>query len=61
MVEDEAKRAALPEGLVDGVREIEEGRKIDNLAKVEAPIMAEAKEPLAKGKMGKKQMGQKAR
>lgn len=55
---DETKRAGLPEGLVDGIKEIEEGRKID-LNKVETPIMLEAKTPLAKGKQGKKQMGQK--
>lgn len=56
----EEEKKGLPAGLVDGVREIEEARKIA-LERVEAPVMAEAKAPLAKGKMGKKQMGQKAR
>lgn len=50
---DENRRAGLPEGLVDGIREIEEGRKID-LNKIETPIMLEAKTPLAKGKQGQK-------
>lgn len=57
LAEEEAKKE-LPQGLVDGVREIEDARKIADLARVEAPIMAEAKAPLAKGKMGKARMGQ---
>ena len=57
----EEEKKSLPAGLVNGITEIEEGRRIENLAKVEAPIMAEAKAPLAKGKQGKKQMAQKAR
>lgn len=44
-----------PQGLVDGVKEIEEARNID-LAGVEAPMMAEAKQPMAKGKQGRKEM-----
>lgn len=52
-VEEQEKRL-----LIDGVKEIEEARNID-LAKVEAPIMAEAKAKLPEGKMGKKAMGQR--
>jgi small subunit ribosomal protein S35 len=46
-----------PAGLIDGIKEIEEARNID-LSKVEAPLMAEAKMPMAKGKQGKKEMRQ---
>ncbi|THY93273.1 hypothetical protein D6C93_05679 [Aureobasidium pullulans] len=46
-----------PAGLIDGIKEIEEARNID-LSRVEAPLMAEAKQPMAKGKQGKKEMRQ---
>jgi len=47
--------------VVDGVRAIEEGSEIADLRRVEAPVMAMAGQALPKGKMGKKQMGQKGR
>jgi len=56
----EEHRKSLLDGLVDGVEAIENARRV-KLEQVEAPIMAEAKAPLPKGKMGKKQMGQKSR
>ncbi|KAK3686272.1 37S ribosomal protein S24, mitochondrial [Vermiconidia calcicola] len=43
--------------LVSGLKAIEEARKID-AKKTEQPIMAEARQPLPRGKMGKKEMGQ---
>jgi len=46
-----------PAGLIDGIKEIEEARNID-LSRVEAPMMAEAQRPMAKGKQGKKEMRQ---
>ena len=63
----DAKRKAkmLEEGkkieedkLISGLRAIEEARRID-AAKVEEPIMANARQALPSGKMGKKEMGQK--
>ena len=42
------------------IEAIEEARKID-LTKVEEPLMAEARAPVAAGKQGKKQFGQTAR
>ncbi|KAH0336244.1 hypothetical protein KCU81_g8652, partial [Aureobasidium melanogenum] len=53
----EQTRKDSPAGLIDGIKEIEEARNID-LASVEAPMMAEAKMPMAKGKQGKKEMRQ---
>ena len=62
----EGKRTAkmLEEGkkveedrLVSGVRAIEQQRKVD-VKKAEEPVMVEARQPLAKGKMGRKEMGQ---
>lgn len=49
------QRSESPAGLIDGIKEIEEARNID-LARAEAPLMAEAKMPMAKGKQGKKEM-----
>ena len=46
--------------VVSGLDAIEAARKID-VPKVEQPIMAEARMPLAKGKQGKKEMGQRGR
>jgi len=43
--------------LVSGADAIETARQI-KLQQVEEPVMAEARQPLAKGKMGKKEMGQ---
>jgi small subunit ribosomal protein S35 len=66
-VELEAKRKAsmLEEAkqieedrLVHGLRAIEEARKVD-AAKVEEPLMANARQSLLSGKMGKREMGQK--
>lgn len=63
----DAKRKAsmLEEGkkieddkLVSGLRAIEEARRVD-AAKIEEPIMANARQALPSGKMGKKEMGQK--
>ena len=62
-VEEEGRRKIEAGGagaIVSGIEAIEEGRKID-VNRVEAPIMAEARAALPKGKMGKKQMGQKGR
>jgi small subunit ribosomal protein S35 len=59
----EARQAAQqlkmesPAGLVDGIKQIEEARSID-LSSIEAPLMAEAKMPMSKGKQGKKEMMQ---
>jgi small subunit ribosomal protein S35 len=53
----EQTKKESPAGLIDGIKEIEEARNID-LSKVEAPLMAEAKMPMAKGKQGKKEMRQ---
>lgn len=47
--------------LISGIEAIEEGRKLSDLRRMEAPIMAEATAGLPRGKMGKKQMGQKGR
>ncbi|KAL1310567.1 hypothetical protein AAFC00_000846 [Neodothiora populina] len=55
----EAKQAETVAGLIDGIQAIEFSRNI-NAAKVEAPVMASVKAPLPSGKMGKKEMGQKA-
>lgn len=51
------KEAELVEagGLISGVRAIEEGRQID-LARVEAPIMAQAQKSMPKGKQGKREL-----
>lgn len=46
--------------VVSGLDAIEEARKID-LQKAEQPMMAEARAPLAKGKQGRKEMGQRGR
>lgn len=54
---EEERRDTLLGGLVDGIKEIEEARVIDVMA-VEAPIMAQAKAPLPKGHIGRKEMGQ---
>ena len=63
----DAKRKAsmLEEGkkieedtLISGMKAIEEARRID-AAKVEEPIMANARQALPSGKMGKKEMGQR--
>ncbi|QIW99894.1 hypothetical protein AMS68_005412 [Peltaster fructicola] len=43
--------------IVSGVDAIDRARQIDS-RRVEEPIMAEARRPLLKGKMGKKEMGQ---
>jgi small subunit ribosomal protein S35 len=60
-VEGEAKvETAEAKKLVSGLDAIEEARKID-LSKVEEPLMAEARAPIAAGKQGKKQFGQTAR
>lgn len=60
-VEGEAKvQAAEEKKVVSGLDAIEEARKID-LEKAEAPLMAEARAPLAKGKQGKKEFGQGGR
>lgn len=59
LLEQEEARKGLPAGLVDGVKEIEEARRIENLARMEAPLMAEAKASLPSGKQGKKAMGQR--
>lgn len=45
---------------VSGLDAIEQARKID-LQKVEEPLMAEARAPIATGKQGKKQFGQTGR
>jgi small subunit ribosomal protein S35 len=60
--EGEAKVEATTEAkrVVSGLDAIEEARKID-LSKVEEPLMAEARAPIAAGKQGKKQFGQTAR
>jgi small subunit ribosomal protein S35 len=60
-VEGEAKvQAAEAKKVVSGIEAIEEARKID-LSRVEQPLMAEARAPLAKGKQGKKEFGQSGR
>lgn len=46
--------------VVSGLDAIEEARKV-NVQKVEEPMMAEARAPLAKGKQGRKEMGQRGR
>ncbi|KAI4726405.1 hypothetical protein E4T49_05909 [Aureobasidium sp. EXF-10728] len=56
LLAEQAKKES-PAGLIDGIKEIEEARNID-LSRVEAPVMAEAKRPMAKGKQGKKEMRQ---
>ncbi|CAD0112523.1 unnamed protein product, partial [Aureobasidium uvarum] len=56
LVAEQTKKES-PAGLIDGIKEIEEARNID-LSRVEAPVMAEAKRPMAKGKQGKKEMRQ---
>lgn len=43
--------------LVSGVAAIEAARQV-NARKIEEPVMAEARQPLPKGKMGRKEMGQ---
>ena len=43
--------------LVSGIEMIQEAAKID-VKKVEEPMMVEARQPLAQGKMGRKEMGQ---
>lgn len=53
----EQTKKESPAGLIDGIKEIEEARNID-LSKVEAPLMAEVQRPMAKGKLGKKEMRQ---
>jgi small subunit ribosomal protein S35 len=59
--EGEAKvEATQAKKAVSGIDAIEEARKID-LTKVEEPLMAEARAPIAAGKQGKKQFGQTAR
>lgn len=65
---DESRRALLlAEGervekgrIVNGAAEIERDRQL-RLNKVEEPIMAEARQTLPRGKMGKAEMGQKGR
>ncbi|GAB7358750.1 hypothetical protein MBLNU230_g3979t1 [Neophaeotheca triangularis] len=63
-LEARRKGAMLEEGkrveedrIVGGVAAIEAARRIQ-LEAVESPVMAEARMPLAQGKVGKKQMGQ---
>lgn len=56
----EQSRADSVAGLINGVQEIEEARRIDETQRVEAPIMADARASQSKGKMGKKEMGQRA-
>jgi small subunit ribosomal protein S35 len=59
--EGEAKaESSEAKKVVSGLEAIEEARKID-LTKVEEPLMAEARAPMAAGKQGKKQFGQTAR
>lgn len=62
--EDRAKAQKLrlesPEGLIDGVKQIEEARDLDS-GRVEAPVMAEAKAPMAKGKQGKREFSGRGR
>ncbi|KAI5207717.1 hypothetical protein E4T39_01752 [Aureobasidium subglaciale] len=53
----EQTKKESPAGLIDGIKEIEEARNID-LSRVEAPMMAAAKMPMAKGKQGMKEMRQ---
>ncbi|KAM0722757.1 hypothetical protein Q7P37_002199 [Cladosporium fusiforme] len=60
-VEGEAQvQAKEKQKVVSGLKAIEEARKID-LKKMEEPIMVEARAPLAKGKQGRKEMGQRGR
>ncbi|SMR41652.1 unnamed protein product [Zymoseptoria tritici ST99CH_1E4] len=66
-LEDKRRTLLLEEGkrveeskIVSGLAAIEKARQA-KLAKVEEPVMAQARQPVAKGKMGKKQMGQKGR
>ena len=60
-VEGEAKVQAAEERKgVSGIEAIEAARKIDP-QRVEQPLMAEARAPLAKGKQGKKEFGQSGR
>jgi small subunit ribosomal protein S35 len=54
---EEAKKIE-EDRLVHGLRAIEEARKVD-AAKVEEPLMANARQSLPSGKMGKREMGQK--
>ncbi|KAK3073765.1 37S ribosomal protein S24, mitochondrial [Teratosphaeriaceae sp. CCFEE 6253] len=62
---EEARRVQLLEDgrkvendeMVSGEAAIEAARQL-NLQKVEAPMMAEARQPLPRGKMGRKEMGQ---
>ncbi|KAK5164747.1 37S ribosomal protein S24, mitochondrial [Saxophila tyrrhenica] len=44
--------------LISGIKAIEEARKVSAKA-IEEPIMAEARRPMVKGKMGRKEMGQR--
>ena len=46
--------------MVSGAAAIEEARKVD-LSKVEEPVMAQARQPLAKGKQGKKEFAGRER
>jgi small subunit ribosomal protein S35 len=61
-VEGEAQvQAAEEKKVVSGIEAIEAARKIADLQRAEAPLMAEARAPLAKGKQGKKEFGQSGR
>jgi small subunit ribosomal protein S35 len=65
---EEKRRALLLEegkrveenNIVSGLTAIEKARQA-KLAQVEEPVMAQARQPVAKGKMGKKQMSPKGR
>lgn len=59
-IEGEAQvQAEETNKVVSGLEAIEEARKIADLKALEEPIMAEARAPLAKGHVGRRQMGQR--
>ena len=63
-LEEKRKALMIEEGqrvenseIISGIAAIEAARQV-SARKIEQPIMAEARQPLPKGKMGKKEMGQ---
>lgn len=52
--------AARGRTVISGLEAIEEARRL-NLNKVEEPVMAEARQPMPKGKQGQKSVGQRGR